>query len=52
MERRGDIIELDEASQVFNLDSHYEQVYVDFNLNHVVNLIKSAVEEDEQNGEL
>lgn len=47
----GDIIELDEASQVFNLDSHYEQVYVDFNLNHVVNLIKSAVEEDEQNGE-
>ena len=47
----GDIIELDEASQVFNLDSHYEQVYVDFNLNHVVNLIKSEVEEDEQNGE-
>ena len=37
----GDIIELDEASQVFNLDAHYEQVYVDYNLSDVVDQLRS-----------
>lgn len=46
----GDIIELDDASQVFNLDAHYEQIYVDFNLTKVVNLLKST--ETEEGGPL
>ena len=43
----GDIIELDDASQVFNLDAHYEQVYIDFNLTKVVNLLRSTATEEE-----
>lgn len=46
----GDIIELDDASQVFNLDSHYEQVYVEFDLKKVVDLIKDAVTNEEHEG--
>lgn len=40
----GDIIELDDASQVFNLDAHYEQVYVDYNLSDVVDQLRSQGE--------
>lgn len=44
----GDVIELDEGSEVFNLDAHYEQVYVEYNLSAVANNIKiSGISENE-----
>lgn len=43
----GDIIELDDASQVFNLDAHYEQVYVEFNLSSMARkLLEDASQGD------
>lgn len=44
----GDIIELGQGSEVFNLDSHYEQVYVEYNLSDIANTIKnSGIRDDE-----
>ena len=48
----GDVIELGEGSEVFNLDSHYEQVYVEYNLSDIANAIKNSsigASEDEIN---
>lgn len=42
----GDVIELDQASQVFNLDAHYEQVYVDYNLSDVVEQLRAQVAQE------
>ena len=38
----GDVIELGEGSEVFNLDAHYEQVYVEYNLSEIANTIKES----------
>lgn len=38
----GDVIELGEGSEVFNLDAHYEQVYVSYNLSDIANQIRSV----------
>ena len=44
----GDVIELGEGSEVFNLDAHYEQVYVEYNLSEIANTIKeSGIPSDE-----
>ena len=37
----GDVIELGEGSEIFNLDAHYEQVYVEYNLSDIANNIKN-----------
>lgn len=36
----GDIIELDVGKQMFHLDAHYEQVYVEYNLSEMVRNLK------------
>lgn len=38
----GDVIELGEGSEVFNLDAHYEQVYVEYNLSDIARQIRST----------
>lgn len=44
----GDVIELGEGSEVFNLDAHYEQVYVEYNLSEIASTIRnSSIYEDE-----
>ena len=45
----GDIIELDEGSEVFNLDAHYEQVYVQYNLSSIASQIRSSSNQDKEN---
>lgn len=45
----GDIIELDEGSEVFNLDSHYEQVYVQYDLSSIASQIRSSSNQDKEN---
>lgn len=48
----GDVIELDAASEMFNLDSHYEQVYVEYSLNDIADNIEmgeGTTEEDLKN---
>ncbi len=36
----GDVVELTAASKMFNLDSHYEQVYVEYDLTEIANSIQ------------
>ena len=36
----GDVVELTAASKMFNLDSHYEQVYVEYDLTEIANGIQ------------
>lgn len=36
----GDVVELTDASKMFNLDSHYEQVYVEYDLTEIANSIQ------------
>lgn len=44
----GDVIELGEGSEIFNLDAHYEQVYVEYNLSDIADNIKnSSISSDE-----
>lgn len=45
----GDVIELTTGSKVFNLDAHYEQVYVSYNLSEIARGIELAegTEDDE-----
>ena len=38
----GDVIELGEGSEVFNLDAHYEQVYVQYNLSDIAQQIRNT----------
>ena len=46
----GDVIELGEGSEIFNLDAHYEQVYVEYNLSDIADNIKnSSISSDEIN---
>ena len=45
----GDIIELDEGSEVFNLDAHYEQVYVQYDLSSIASQIRSSSNQDKEN---
>lgn len=44
----GDIIELGQGSEVFNLDAHYEQVYVEYNLSDIADVIRNGNIGDEQ----
>lgn len=39
----GDIVDLDDYSELFNLDSHYEQIYVEYNLSDIVQNIRNEV---------
>lgn len=43
----GDVIELTTGSKVFNLDAHYEQVYVSYNLSEIARGIELAENADE-----
>lgn len=45
----GDVIELTDASKMFNLDAHYEQVYVEYNLSDIARKASSAGEGDLEN---
>lgn len=43
----GDVVDLDEVSELFNLDSHYEQVYVEYNLSDIARNIQAHMNEEE-----
>ena len=47
----GDIVDLDQHSELFNLDSHYEQVYVEYNLSDIAQNIRNRIQEAEEAGE-
>lgn len=42
----GDVIDVSEGSDVFNLDAHYEQVYVEYDLTDIVNKIREEYNKD------
>lgn len=42
----GDVVDLDEISELFNLDSHYEQVYVEYNLSDIARNIQAHMNEE------
>lgn len=45
----GDVIELTTGSEVFNLDAHYEQVYVSYNLSEIargIEMVSGSSEDD------
>lgn len=42
----GDVIELTEGSEVFYLDSHYEQVFVSYNLSEIAERVKEDARGD------
>ena len=42
----GDVIELTEGSEVFYLDSHYEQVFVSYNLSEIAERVKEDARDD------
>lgn len=44
----GDVVELTEASKMFNLDSHYEQVYVEYDLTNIANSIQMGEGTDDE----
>lgn len=49
----GDVIELGEGSEVFNLDAHYEQIHVKYDLSSIASQIRSeGVTEDSRIDEL
>ena len=41
----GDVIDVSEGAQVFNLDAHYEQVYVEYDLTNVANAVMEKFED-------
>ena len=43
----GDVIDVSEGSDVFNLDAHYEQVYVEYDLTDIVNKIREEYNKED-----
>lgn len=43
----GDVIEVTSGSEVFNLDAHYEQVYVEYDLTEIANQVTERFEEED-----
>lgn len=41
----GDVIDVTSGSEVFNLDAHYEQVYVEYDLTEIANQVTEKLEE-------
>ncbi len=44
----GNVIEMGEGSKMFNLDAHYEQVFVEYNLSDILETVKSMSGDTEE----
>lgn len=42
----GDVIDVSDGAEVFNLDAHYEQVYVQYDLTDIANAVQEKFEEE------
>lgn len=42
----GDVIDVTRGSEVFNLDAHYEQVYVEYDLTEIANQVTEKLQEE------